>query len=53
MLGFAFRAPQVHDKTREQLEKFHVTDLVPDENTFKFRYEALKSAIRYVSPDEI
>ncbi|MCP3700639.1 MAG: SulP family inorganic anion transporter [Aliivibrio sp.] len=42
-----------NEKTREQLEKFHVTDLVPDENTFKFRYEALKSAIRYVSPDEI
>ncbi|MDD9155925.1 SulP family inorganic anion transporter [Aliivibrio sp. S4TY2] len=42
-----------NEKTREQLDKFHVTDLVPDENTFKFRYEALKSAIRYVSPDEI
>ncbi|KAB2824383.1 SulP family inorganic anion transporter [Aliivibrio finisterrensis] len=42
-----------NEKTREQLEKFHVTDLVPDENTFKFRYEALKSAVRYVSPDEI
>lgn len=39
-------------QTREQLEKFHVTDLVPDENTFKFRYEALKSAIKYVSPSE-
>lgn len=39
-------------QTREQLEKFHVTDLVPDENTFKFRYEALKSAIKYVSPNE-
>lgn len=39
-------------QTREQLEKFHVTDLVPDENTFKLRYEALKSAIKYVSPSE-
>lgn len=39
-------------QTREQLEKFHVTDLVPDENTFKFRYEALKSAIKYVSPSD-
>lgn len=41
-----------NEQTREQLEKFHVTDLVPDENTFKFRYEALKSAIKYVSPNE-
>lgn len=41
-----------NEQTREQLDKFHVTDLVPDENTFKFRYEALKSAIKYVSPSE-
>ena len=41
-----------NEQTREQLEKFHVTDLVSDENTFKFRYEALKSAIKYVSPSE-
>ncbi|MDD9195283.1 SulP family inorganic anion transporter [Aliivibrio sp. S3MY1] len=39
-------------QTREQLEKFHITDLVPSENTFKFRYEALTSAINYVSPSE-
>ncbi len=37
-----------NEKTREQLEKFHVIDLVPDANTYKFRYEALNAAIRHV-----
>lgn len=37
-----------NEQTRQQLEKFHVIDLVPDENTFKFRYEALKAAIKHV-----
>ncbi|EEX95359.1 hypothetical protein VIOR3934_01040 [Vibrio orientalis CIP 102891 = ATCC 33934] len=41
-----------NDKTRQQLEKFHVIDLVPDDNTFKFRYEALKAAIKHVESDE-
>lgn len=41
-----------NEQTKEQLEKFHVTDLIPSENTYKFRYEALKSAIKYVSPNE-
>ncbi|WP_087021832.1 SulP family inorganic anion transporter [Thaumasiovibrio subtropicus] len=34
-------------RTREQLEKFHVLDLVADDCTFRFRYEALRSAVRY------
>jgi SulP family sulfate permease len=41
-----------NQRTREQLEKFHVIDLVPDANTYKFRYEALNAAIRHVETDE-
>ncbi|EGA72038.1 hypothetical protein VISI1226_02235 [Vibrio sinaloensis DSM 21326] len=41
-----------NEQTRQQLEKFHVIDLVADENTYKFRYEALKAAIRHVDSDE-
>lgn len=41
-----------NEQTKEQLDKFHVTDLIPSENTYKFRYEALKFAIKYVSPNE-
>ncbi|WP_394256525.1 SulP family inorganic anion transporter [Vibrio harveyi] len=41
-----------NQRTREQLEKFHVIDLVPDENTYKFRYEALNAAIKHVETDE-
>ncbi len=41
-----------NQRTREQLEKFHVIDLVPDQNTYKFRYEALNAAIKHVETDE-
>ncbi|EGQ9301592.1 SulP family inorganic anion transporter [Vibrio vulnificus] len=41
-----------NERVREQLEKFHVLDLVPDENTFKFRYEALNAAVNKVEQDE-
>ncbi|KHT38552.1 SulP family inorganic anion transporter [Vibrio sinaloensis] len=41
-----------NEKTRQQLEKFHVLDLVPAANTYKFRYEALKAAIRHVDTGE-
>ncbi|HDY7742586.1 TPA: SulP family inorganic anion transporter [Vibrio vulnificus] len=41
-----------NERVREQLEKFHVLDLVPDENTFKFRYEALNVAVNKVEQDE-
>ena len=41
-----------NQRTREQLEKFHVIDLVPDENTYKFRYEALNAAVKHVETDE-
>ncbi|EHD2251328.1 SulP family inorganic anion transporter [Vibrio vulnificus] len=41
-----------NERVREQLEKFHVLDLVPEENTFKFRYEALNAAVNKVEQDE-
>ncbi|ASJ37731.1 SulP family inorganic anion transporter [Vibrio vulnificus] len=41
-----------NERVREQLEKFHVLDLVPDENTFKFRYEALNAAVNKVEQYE-
>lgn len=32
----------------QQLEKFHILDLVPIENTYSFRYEALRAATKQV-----
>jgi SulP family sulfate permease len=37
-----------NQRTREQLEKFHVIDLVPDTNIYRFRYEALNAAVAHV-----
>ncbi|EJG0876390.1 SulP family inorganic anion transporter [Vibrio parahaemolyticus] len=39
-------------RTREQLEKFHVIDLVPDNNMYQFRYEALNAAVAHVESDQ-
>ncbi len=39
--------PNVH--TKQQLEKFHILDLVPIEQTFSFRYEALNAAVKQVA----
>ncbi|MCG9693483.1 SulP family inorganic anion transporter [Vibrio sp. Isolate22] len=41
-----------NENTRQQLEKFHVIDLVPESNTYRFRYEALTAATSYVERDE-
>lgn len=41
-----------NESTRQQLEKFHVIDLVPQDNTYRFRYEALKAALKHVESDE-
>ncbi|WP_423839840.1 SulP family inorganic anion transporter [Vibrio mytili] len=41
-----------NQRTREQLEKFHVIDLVPDANIYQFRYEALNSAVKYVESNQ-
>ncbi|EGR2203324.1 SulP family inorganic anion transporter [Vibrio parahaemolyticus] len=40
-----------NQSTREQLEKFHVIDLVPDNNMYQFRYEALNAAVAHVESD--
>nr|WP_210731409.1 SulP family inorganic anion transporter [Vibrio aestuarianus] len=37
-------------QTKQQLEKFHILDLVPSEQTYSFRYEALNAAVRHVTP---
>ncbi len=37
-----------NQRTREQLEKFHVIDLVPAANIYRFRYEALNAAVAHV-----
>lgn len=42
-----------NERTREQLQRFHVLDLVPAENTFKFRYEALNAAVKTVEKTPI
>lgn len=36
----------------QQLEKFHILDLVPGQNIYSFRYEALRAAIKHVETDE-
>ncbi|PMF35807.1 sodium-independent anion transporter [Vibrio splendidus] len=41
-----------NENTRQQLEKFHVLNLVPESNTYRFRYEALTAATSYVDRDE-
>ncbi|EGR1565417.1 SulP family inorganic anion transporter [Vibrio parahaemolyticus] len=40
-----------NQRSREQLEKFHVIDLVPDNNMYQFRYEALNAAVAHVESD--
>ncbi|EGR2739985.1 SulP family inorganic anion transporter [Vibrio parahaemolyticus] len=41
-----------NQRTREQLEKFHVIDLVPNNNMYQFRYEALNAAVAHVESDQ-
>ncbi|HGF5119341.1 SulP family inorganic anion transporter [Vibrio parahaemolyticus] len=40
-----------NQRTCEQLEKFHIIDLVPDNNMYQFRYEALNAAVAHVESD--
>lgn len=37
-----------NQQTRQQLAKFNSLDMVPPENTYKFRHEALQAALTYV-----
>ncbi|MFA0414289.1 SulP family inorganic anion transporter [Vibrio renipiscarius] len=41
-----------HKQIWQQLEKFHILDLVPAENIYSFRYEALRAATAQVESDE-
>lgn len=41
-----------NERTREQLEKFHVIALVPNDNMYQFRYEALNAAVAHVEADQ-
>lgn len=41
-----------NQQTRELLNKFHVIDSLPSNRTFLFRYEALKSALKYLHHEE-
>lgn len=41
-----------HKQIWQQLEKFHILDLVPAQNIYSFRYEALRAAIKQVGTDE-
>ncbi|MGI2936217.1 SulP family inorganic anion transporter [Vibrio diabolicus] len=41
-----------NERTREQLEKFHVIDLVPNDNMYQFRYEALNAVVAHVEADQ-
>nr|WP_274613590.1 SulP family inorganic anion transporter [Vibrio diabolicus] len=41
-----------NERTREQLEKFHVIDLIPNDNMYQFRYEALNAAVAHVEADQ-
>ncbi|MGL6258443.1 SulP family inorganic anion transporter [Vibrio sp. WXL103] len=38
-----------NEQTRQQLEKFHVVDLVPVENFYQLRYQALEAALQSVT----
>ena len=41
-----------NEQTREQLGKFNLLEMVPTENSFAFRYEALQAALSYVEQNE-
>jgi SulP family sulfate permease len=40
-----------NQQTRQQLEKFHVIDLVAEENTYSQRIDALEAALKFVEKD--
>jgi SulP family sulfate permease len=40
-----------NERTRQQLEKFHVLDLVPSNNTYSLRYEALEAALMHIEKE--
>ncbi|MGS2718494.1 SulP family inorganic anion transporter [Eionea flava] len=42
-----------NERTREQLEKFQILDLVPSEHTYSLRHEALTSAVQYINERKV
>lgn len=41
-----------NEETHQQLEKFNVLNLVPNNNTYTYRYEALQAALNYVENNQ-
>jgi SulP family sulfate permease len=41
-----------NEQTHQQLDKLNVLDLVPNDNTFAFRYEALQAALDYLEKNK-
>ncbi len=41
-----------NEKTRQELERFRILDLVPTDNTYSLRYEALTAALTYIDSDK-
>lgn len=41
-----------NEQTQQQLENFHVLDLVSNGNTYSYRYQALEAALQYLGKDE-
>lgn len=41
-----------NEQTQQQLENFHVLDLVSNGNTYSYRYQALEAALKYLGKDE-
>jgi SulP family sulfate permease len=41
-----------NERTRQELERFHILDLVPSDNTYSQRHEALTAAIAYIEGGE-
>jgi SulP family sulfate permease len=41
-----------NEQTRQQLERFHVIDLISSNNTYSFRHEALEAALEYIERNE-
>ncbi len=41
-----------NEKTRQELERFHIVDLVPVDHTYSQRYDALTAALTYIENDK-
>jgi SulP family sulfate permease len=41
-----------NEQTHQQLDKLNVLDLVSNDNTFEFRYQALQAALNYLEKNK-